>query len=83
MKAKSLLAAMMAAALSFNFVSCSDDDDPIPGGGSGADGKTIIVNVEEPGAFQSEYDNIISHYDEGSELTNLVVKGQLNREPAE
>ena len=80
MKAKSLLAAMMAAALSFNFISCSDDDDPVPGGGSGADGKTIIVNVEEPGAFQSEYDNIISHYDEGSELTNLVVKGQLNRE---
>ena len=80
MKAKSLLAAMMAAALSFNFVSCSDDDDPIPGGGSGADGKTIIVNVEEPGTFESEYDNIISHYDEGSELTNLVVKGKLNRE---
>ena len=80
MKAKSLLAAMMAAALSFNFVSCSDDDDPVPGGGSGADGKTITVNVEEPGTFESEYDNIISHYDEGSELTNLVVKGQLNRE---
>ena len=70
----------MAAALSFNFVSCSDEDDPVPGGGSGADGKTIIVNVEEPGSFQSEYDNVISHYDEGSELTNLVVKGKLNRE---
>ncbi|OUO49411.1 hypothetical protein B5F77_14845 [Parabacteroides sp. An277] len=80
MKVKSLLAAMMAAALSFNFVACSDDDDPVPGGGNGADGKTIIINVEEPGTFQSEYDNIISHYDESSELNNLVVKGKLNRE---
>ena len=83
MKVKSLLAAMMAVALSFNFVACSDDDDPVPGGGNGADGKTIIVNVEEPGTFQSEYDNIISHYDEGSELNNLVVKGKLNREDME
>lgn len=83
MKVKSLLTAMMAVALSFNFVACSDDDDPISGGGSGADGKTIIVNVEEPGTFQSEYDNIISHYDEGSELNNLVVKGKLNREDME
>ena len=71
---------MTAVALSFNFVACSDDDDPFSGGGSGADGKTIIVNVEEPGTFQSEYDNIISHYDEGSELNNLVVKGKFNRE---
>ena len=78
MKAKSLLAAMMAAALSFNFVSCSDDDDPVPGGGSGADGKTIIVNVEEPGTFQEEFENITSRYDGSSKLNTMVIKGELN-----
>ena len=84
MKAKSLLAAMMAAALSFNFVSCSDDDDPIPGGGSGIEGNAIVVNVEEPGTFQEEFENITSQngdYIQG--LTTLIIKGKVNQEDME
>lgn len=34
MKTRRFLAAMMAAALSFNFMACSDDDEPNGGGGS-------------------------------------------------
>lgn len=36
MKTKSFLAAMMAAALSFNFMACSDDDEPNGGNGGGS-----------------------------------------------
>lgn len=78
MKVKSLLAAMMAAALSFNFVACSDDDDPISGGGSGIEGNSIVINVKEPGTFQQEFENITSRYDGSSKLNTMVVKGNLN-----
>ena len=78
MKVKSLLTAMMAAALSFNFVACSDDDDPVPGGGSGIEGNAIVINVKEPGTFQQEFENITSRYDGSSKLNTMVVKGNLN-----
>lgn len=81
MKAKSLLAAMMAAALSFNFVACSDDDDPISGGGSGIEGNAIVINVKEPGTFQQEFENITSQNEEYIQgLNTLIVKGKLNQE---
>ena len=74
----------MAAALSFNFVSCSDEDDPVLGGGSGIEGNAIVVNVEEPGTFQQEFENITSQngdYIQG--LTTLIVKGKVNQEDME
>lgn len=49
MKTKSFLAAMMAVALSFNFVACSDDNEPNGGNGGGSgsgDATKRLIKVE-------------------------------------
>ena len=73
MKAKSLLAMLTAMALSVNFVSCSDDDEPGGGGaGSGDATKRLVkIFVQSPEGDTNNETNFL--YDSEGRVSELVI----------
>ena len=75
MKTKSFLEAMMAAALSFNFMACSDDDEPNGGNGGGSgsgDATKRLTRIY----VQAEWDTnneTVFQYDSEGRVTEMDI----------